>query len=240
MSHVAHEWAMSHTNEVNASKIASWDGQVKNWSVAVCCSIRSQVAYINESCRTWMSHVSYIDESRLVYVWVVTHSVFLWDMTLCMSHVSQPMRGKHCESWLIHVSQCFPICMSHVSQPLPQRPPRSPGRYINESYEDSHSHSYPSLEHSHSHPSHIIDLSLPFEWVMSHKCMSHEWVMFYSVVFAHPTTSPSKSHGRYRNESLNIHHSCLAYEWVMSHIWMSHKWVMNESWMSHVSHMDYS
>ena len=62
------------------------------------------------------------------------------------------------------------------------------------------------------------ELSLAYEWVMSHIWMSHV------------------SH---RNKAC-LTYECHTYEWVMSNMWMSHVKHVNKSriWMSHVPDMD--
>ena len=95
MSHVTHEWVISHMNET----CHTWMSHVTHeWFMS----------HMNESCHTWMSHVthecvmSHMNESCHTWMSHVTHECV-------MSHMN-----ASCHTWMRHVTHEW--VMSHMNE----------------------------------------------------------------------------------------------------------------------------
>ena len=128
----------------------------------------SHVSYTNESCLIceWVmshirtSHVSYVNESCLMYDWVM-HAIYDWVMShIWMSHVSYTKESCHMYEWVmshIRTSHACHIWLSHVSY-------MKESRTCGESCLNERVMSYVWM----SHVSYTNDSCLIYEWVMPH------------------------------------------------------------------------
>ena len=94
MTHIWHEWVMSHVNE--SCHICMSHVTCESWLIYAHTQV---VAHVNESCHIWMSHDTY--EWAMSHVHYVTRHIW-------MSHVTY-------ERIMSHMDESCHICMSHVT-----------------------------------------------------------------------------------------------------------------------------
>ena len=185
--------------------------------------------HVNESCYTWMSHVTYhftYQDGKSQMIEFAANKRVAWQVRTSHETYEWVMLHIH-ESW--HKS--FQISIRQVTHDWVCRKQTSCVTSANESRDIWMSHV--TREWVMAHPScHFWMWRVTNELVVPQTDASgytYEWVMSHTQM----------SHVTYRNESWHI---C---EWVMSHIWMSraaNRCVMSymsascHTWMSHVTY----
>ena len=180
-----------------------------------------------------MSHVTHVNESNLIYEWVVSD---VWMNEWMNEWMNDSFTCVIWHIWISGGTLMDELCRTYEG--VMSNVWMSHDTHMNES---CHTYECVVANEWMSHISHMKESCRTYEWVMAHVWTSRVSRMIESC------HTCEWSH-TWMSQVSHMNESCHTSEWVMAHLWMSHvthtnescrtyEWVMSRKGMSHVTQM---